>query len=518
MISLGQTMVSLELRDAFKDGVALRIGTRAFDILQMLIQHQGQLVSKEVILQTVWPDTVVEENNLQVHISALRKALGDDRDCIRTIAGRGYVLLGSDEQGRSDDAATDAAHLLPTMPVACTRNRLPTRVALLGRDGLLEETATALAVEGALITLVGPGGVGKTAMAVELGQRLVDGDQAVYFASLAQVHCAELLVDVLAGALGINAGMNASFNAVGTEPPLQTLIDHLARQPGLIILDNCEHLIEGVASLVETLISAMPWLRILATSREPLRIVGERSQQVPPLDAPAPQATRDAILRSASAQLFLSHWRALDSHVVVSGDTDLDDFSIELIGDVCRRLDGMPLALEMAAVRACALGLYQLVASLDGSIHLLTASVRTAPARQQTLLALHDWSDRQLSRDERRVLHKLARIEGRFTLDHACEALQCATLDRACVMACIVRLAFKSLLMVSVQEPFRFYRMLSTTRACLLIDCAEGPLCAGVKYSLKGQDSLQALAGLQAVPAGIDGYHARYQRTLAVGR
>lgn len=511
MISLGQTMVSLELRDAFKDGVALRIGTRAFDILQILIQYQGQLVSKEAILQTVWPDTVVEENNLQVHISALRKALANDRDCIRTIPGRGYVLLGGEEQGLQviDDPLADSAHCAAVVPAACKSNRLPVRVALLGRDALLADLSQGLRRGNGLVTLVGPGGVGKTALAVELGQRLVDNDQAVYFVSLAQVHCGELLLEALTCALGID-GQPA--------PVLQTLIEHLALNPGLMILDNCEHLIESVASLVEALMGALPTLCILATSREPLRIVGERSQQVPPLDAPVPQACREAILRSASAQLFLSHWRALDSHVVVSGDADLDNFSIELIGEVCRRLDGMPLALEMAAVRACALGLYQLIASLDGSVHLLTASVRTAPARQQTLLALHDWSERQLSQDERMVLRKLARIEGRFTLEHACEALQCSALDRAGVMACVVRLAFKSLLMVSVQGPFRFYRMLSTTRACLLMEGADTPVMNAVKYHLRGQDALQALAGLQAVPAGFDGYHARYQRTLNVGR
>jgi predicted ATPase/DNA-binding winged helix-turn-helix (wHTH) protein len=503
-------MVSLDLRDLFKDGVALRIGTRAFDILELLIRHQGQLVSKEQILQRVWPETVVEENNLQVHISALRKALGSDRDLIRTIPGRGYLLLGG-EGGVVDAVEPEETPTTQWQP-ASHGNRLPAGVELVGRDALLGELNAALSDHHALITLIGPGGVGKTSLAVELGrQRLNDPSSAVYFVALAELEHPESLLDTFFQALGID---------VCAGDPLAFLIQQLSQRSGLLILDNCEHLIDQVAALVEAILRGAPGVRILATSREPLRIGGERSLQVPPLTSPEPDASRDAILHSDSAQLFLRHWRALDYQVASTSDAELDDYSIDLVGEVCRRLDGIPLALEMAAARACALGLYQLVESLDESMHLLSASLRTAPPRQQTMQASLFWSYRLLSRDERTVLRQLADLDGRFTLEQACNALQCATLARSCVMDCMVRLATKSLLMVSAQGPFRFYRMLAATRICLRLGLGSERASEAHDPDPRGLDVPASLANLRAaraVPGGPDGYHARHQRALAVG-
>jgi predicted ATPase/DNA-binding winged helix-turn-helix (wHTH) protein len=514
MISVGQASVSLELRDVFKDGVALRLGTRAFDILELLVLHQGQLVSKEQILQQVWPDTVVEENNLQVHISALRKALGSDRDLIRTVPGRGYLLLGG-EGGVAETSAQACA----VQPPAFGVQRLPAAVELVDRQPLLDEIDSALNDGAALITLIGPGGVGKTSLAVALGRQrlqttsLAASSMPVCFVPLAQLHCSESPTQALATSLGVERSAN--------QPLQQALVEHLERNPGLIILDNCEHLIDQVAELAQNLLLGAPSVRILATSREPLRIAGERSLRVPPLSSPEPCANRQAILQSGSAQLFLRHWRALDCQMAATCDEELDDYSVELVGEVCRRLDGIPLALEMAAARACALGLFQLIQSLDDSVHLLSASLRTAPPRQQTLQSSLAWSYRLLDQEERTVLRLLADLDGRFTLDQACSALQCATLDRPCIMDCMVRLATKSMLMVSAQGPFRFYRMLNATRACLRtghLHALEGQTLRPDPSSRQASATLASLQSVSTVPMGPDGYHARHQRALAVGR
>ncbi|MFJ3485247.1 ATP-binding protein [Pseudomonas sp. NPDC090202] len=489
----------------------MRVGTRAFDILELLIRCQGQLVSKEQILQRVWPDTVVEENNLQVHISALRKVLGPDRDLIRTIPGRGYLLVGGDG-GFVDSAFSGQLHEHHGA-VLDNHSRMPAAVELLGREGLLEELTAALGEEGALVTLLGPGGVGKTALAAEVARRGFEGkNQPVYFVPLAQLQCGELLLDTLGNALNLECAAADSL--------LQSVVQRLVQQPGLIVLDNCEHLIDRVAALVELLRRIVPTLRVIATSREPLRVAGERSVQVPPLEFANASAERAAILASTSAQLFLRHWRALDSHTAHGGDGALDDYSVELVGEVCRRLEGIPLGLEMAAARACALGLYQLLSSLDDSIHLLSASLRTAPPRHQTLQASVQWGYRLLSADERTVLRSLAGLDGRFTLEQACDSMQRTGLARPAIMDCVVRLATKSWLMVSVQGPYRFYRMPAATRACLLAANIQEPLGEVLRPALQELDA-PTLASLQvprAVPIGPDGYHARHQRALATGR
>jgi len=516
MINLGQTRVSLEQRELFKDGAALRVGARAFDILELLIRCQGRLVTKDEILHCVWPQTVVEENNLQVHISALRKALGDDRDLIRTIAGRGYVLLGAG--GPEPDVAS--ARAFGQKPLQ-TESMLPASAPLIGRELLFNEVCQALSVR-ALVTLTGPGGVGKTALATEVAQCFVTTQAAsVYFVSLAELNGPVLLMEAMANALGIDCA--------DADPTLETLVTHLAGQPCLIVLDNCEHMIEAVASLVEALIHQCSSLTLLATSREPLRIAHERSVRVPALQLPEAGADRESILASASVRLFSMHMRALDGTVAhrrlcPDADSTLDDQSIELMGQICRRLEGQPLALQMAAARACGLGLYELIGSLDDNLHLLSSGLRTAPARHQTLQASLIWSLRLLEDDELAVLERLSQVQGRFTLDLACDAVQGRDIPRSRVLDCIIGLALKSLLNVTADGPFRLYSVPASTRA--FIKCAlQGPTQT-LPPNLDGALAHKHASGLSLAdfqsgtsgPAGPNGYHARHQRVLAASQ
>jgi predicted ATPase/DNA-binding winged helix-turn-helix (wHTH) protein len=524
MISLGQASVSLELREVFRSGVPLRVGTRAFDILELLISCPGQLVTKDEILQRVWPDTVVEENNLQVHISALRKALGADRDLIRTIPGRGYILIcGEDESSLLASQPQDAKPDVPlasSLSAAMSRtSELPHDVALVGREEALEEICEGLLTD-SLMSLVGAGGIGKTSLAVAVAHHLSLTDSLhVCFVPLASITCAERIVEALAFALDLDVRQGQSM--------IDAIVDCVDQRNRLIILDNCEHLIEAVAAVCEHLLHRCPSLRILTTSREPLRISRERTISVAPLVIPGLDAERCEVLQSGAAQLFLMRLRALDSRFPADDSVAFDDQSVALVGQVCRALDGIPLALEMAASRAAALGLFELAGSLKDNLHLLSGGLRSAPQRHQSMEASVEWSYRLLNPDERTVLGCLGGLAGCFSLDQACEAAQTAAMPRARVMDGIVGLAQKSLLVINADGPFRFYRLLGATRAWILgrkgIQRKEG--ASGLD---SGHDSrrmtahtrVASLATLMAShpPREVDHFHLNHQRVLAASQ
>lgn len=521
MISIGQACVSLELREVFRSGVPLRVGTRAFDILELLITCPGRLVSKDEILQRVWPDTVVEENNLQVHVSALRKALGEDRDLIRTIPGRGYMLVGG--EGESALAVADHKDPLTVGSFGTSMLRkhdLPHNVPLIGRETALEEVCEAL-LSSALVSLVGAGGIGKTSLAVAVAHHLSLTDSLhVCFVPLAHITCPERIVESLAFALDLVVLPGSS--------PMEAIVEHLGQQNRLVILDNGEHLIDAVAAVSEHLLRSCPSLRILITSREPLRIGGERTLNVAPLVIPEQDAGRHEILQSGSAQLFMTRLRALDSYFPTENMESLDEQSVALIAQVCRYLDGIPLALEMAAARAATLGLFELLQSLQHSPHLLSGGLRSAPDRHQSLVASVEWSYRLLSPDERVVLERLGRFEDRFTLAQACERAQSLALPQGRVMDCIVSLAQKSLLLIAAEGPFRFYRLLRATRSWLMETISE---LTGDKGSRQGTcqyhhhsvrpASTASVATLRAVSKGLhdsDYFHINHQRILATSQ
>ena len=517
MISLGQARVSLELRDVFRHGVPLRVGTRAFDILELLVSRPGQLVSKDDILRRVWPDTVVEENNLQVHVSALRKALGADRDLIRTIPGRGYMLICSEEHCRLTAAAQQPERPVMSSLAATVirKHELPPTVALIGRDGVADSICDGLRQD-ALISLVGAGGIGKTALAVAVAHQLaLTASHEVCFVALACVERPERIVDAIAQALDLPATAGV--------PAFEAIVAGLEGHDCLLVLDNCEHLIEEVASVCAQLLSRCARLRMLTTSREPMRISGERTLNVPPLQVPAIESDCEHVLQSGSAQLFLLRLRALDSSFPVGNCQGLDVHNVALIAHVCRQLDGIPLALEMAATRAAALGLTGLLETLQHSPHSLSGGLRSAPLRHQTLVASAQWSYRLLSAQEQVVLARLARLETRFTLDQACLVAQAKDLLRGQVMDCIVSLAQKSLLMVSPEGPSRFYRLLGVTRSWLMERAGEGR-DAGKAHEvvrhetdLSRPDPTASVATLRASrePMSPDYFHVRHQRVLA---
>lgn len=444
MIRIGPLQVFLEKREIQANGQPVRIGSRAFDILELLILANGALVSKDAIMQRVWPRTVVEENNLQVHIAALRKALADHRDLIVTVPGRGYRLAVR----RHDDAPVPRDEAPPALRLAAAAS------VLIGRERTIAEVIAALDAA-RVVTLVGAGGIGKTRVAVEVAQqvaaRFADG---IAFVPLAAVSDPRFVPDAIAAALGI-------AEPTGTAT-LETVAAHLAERRMLLVFDNCEHVIDAVAQVADALADAHPDLRILATSREALRIRGEWLRPVPPLNVPGDDDCGDAILATSAVQLFVARARSADQGF------PLDPRSLLLIAAICRRLDGLPLAIELAAARAALLGVEVLATHLDDHFRLLTGGFRTALPRHQTLQAMYDWSYRLLGDHERMLLRWLGVFRDSFSLEAVEDVVEGKGLSETDILDAIAGLVSKSLLIREDAHGAPRYRLLATTRAYAL--------------------------------------------------
>lgn len=411
----------------------VRIGSRALDILQVLIRQPGEIIGKDRIIAQVWGDTVVEEINLRVHIAALRRALGEGRTGERYIANvplRGYGFVGVVE---SVVAPAQAVQL----PCEVRASNLPILLmGLVGRQALLARVVKQMPAT-RLMTLVGPGGMGKTSLAIHAAEQLGKHFSQVRFLDL-----------------------SADPDGVSLSQSLAILLREPSYEPTLLLLDNCEHLAERCAEAVEHLLRLHPVLSILATSREPLRAEGERVVRLPPLEVPAQDNAPLALAMCSSAvQLFVMRARE------VCDRFELKPSQVRAIIDICRRLDGIPLAIEMAARQVGILGLAGLPALLDTPMHLLMPGRRTAPARQQSLRATYDWSYGLLDVAEQRCLRLLAQLGEDFTLDAAVASLDGDRLCRECAFATVRQLADKSLLWVEQGECEVRYRVPNTARA-----------------------------------------------------
>ncbi|WP_150709249.1 ATP-binding protein [Pseudomonas fluorescens] len=420
----------------------LRMGGRALDILQVLVQCAGEVVSKDELIRRVWPTSVVEEINLRVHIAALRRALGDGQNGQRYIVNipqRGYSFIAAVQRvPASTLASIDTAHK--------PQHNLPARLTpVTGRDSIVGSLVRQLPVR-RFMTLVGPGGIGKTTVALRVAELLLQHYRdGVWLVDLAAIDDPAQVVDQLTRTLELEVG---------------TTLDALTRRHTLLVLDNCEHLLERCRTLVEALLHTAPRLSILVTSREPLQALGETVQRLSPLAVPPASALHSVAeaMGYSAVQLFVSRARARQQGFV------LREQDIEVVGDICRRLDGLPLAIELAAAQIDALALVGLQAQLDNCLQLLTQGRRTAVARHQTLKAALDWSYEQLSPLEQTVLQRLAVFKMAFTLDAAIGVICCAVLLPGRLIEGVESLALKSLLSMEQGGGLTLYRFLNTTR------------------------------------------------------
>ncbi len=431
-------------RTLLRDGSPVRIGGRAFDILAALAQRPGEILSKAELTRLVWPDIFVDEGNLRVNIAALQKVLGrtqDGRRYIANVPGRGYSLV---------------FHAEPVRLEAPTNLRLPIPLAsIIGRDADVER-ATSLLGQHRLVTIAGPGGIGKTTVAVAAAWRIATEFQdGVYFISLASVASASLVPSALATVLRV---------PVLTEEPTEMLIEHLRTKRALILLDGCEHVVAATATLAEALLKSAAFLRILATSREPLRAEGERLSRLAPLEIPGKVGELGAreALRFSAVELFA------DRAAAVLDDFELHDGIAHDVVTICRRLDGIPLAIELAAARLDLFSVQALAKEISNLFEVLTVGRRTALPHHQTLRAALDWSYAFLSPEEQNVLSRLAVIPSLFGFKAALAIASADEKDGPTVTMLFSSLVAKSLISVTGQGLVTRYCLLDTMRAYAL--------------------------------------------------
>jgi non-specific serine/threonine protein kinase len=436
-----------------REGTLTPLGPRAIRVLGTLVAHAGGYVSKAKLLDTAWPGVVVEEGNLAVQVAAIRRVLaqapGAER-WIETLPRRGYRFVGPvRELADERPAASDSK--LTNLPEALT--------SFIGREREMVEVKRLLAGK-RLVTITGAGGIGKTRLAMQAAAEVVDayGD-GVWLAEFASIRDPSLVATTIAQTLGVP-------ERAGT-PATELLCAHLKSRQVLLILDNCEHLLDSCAHLVNTLLPGAKGTTILATSREPLRVAGEQTYALPPLSLPESGAKAEAIRESEAVQLFVERVQRQLPEFELAGRS-------AAVAGICTHLDGIPLALELAAARTRSLSVEQINERLGDRFRLLTSGSRTALPRQQTLRATLDWSYDLLTEDERVVLRRLSVFPGSFNVDAASAVASDAGIDGFAVIDLLSRLVERSLVVADTSSGDTRYRMLETTRAYGLEKLAEG--------------------------------------------
>ncbi len=485
----GDTVIDAAERHVKVGGRPAKLGARAFDLLLALVERRDRVVAKNELLDIVWPKLVVEENNLQVQVGALRKLLGPH--AIATIPGRGYrfaqPLAEDDPAASNPDAAPASA------PVSVRNGNLPAVTPpLFGRAADLAEVARLVDAH-RLVSIVGAGGIGKTALALavaaSLRERFPDG---AWWIELAALTDGSLVAATVARTVGVGLAPD--------RPAAEALATALADSRLLLALDNCEHLLDAIAPVVEALVNRAPGVRILVTSQETLKAAAEHAYRLGTLAVPGPDATFADAERCGAVALFVERAAAADPRFRLTADT------LPAVADVCARLDGIPLAIELAAARVPLLGVDGLRARLDERFRLLTAGARTVLRRHQTLRAALEWSHGLLGAQEQVVFRRLGACAGGFTLEFAQQVAADATLDEWAVLDALGQLVDKSLVIAEGAGVPR-YRLLETTRAYAV----ERLAASGEMPAVLRQHAQVVVALLQRLGAG----HLSFDRAHA---
>jgi len=444
-----------------KSDEPLQLGGRALDILITLVERAGEVVTRKELISRVWPDVIVEEANLRVHVAGLRKALGDGHDGARYVAnvpGRGYCFVAPVTRSASQRALLQARP-----PVTDRLRKLPARLTrMIGRDDTVRALSAELMTR-RFVSIVGPGGMGKTTVAVWIAHALIDDFAgAVFFVDLGALTDPGLVPTAVASALGF---------MMQAQDPFLSLLTFLGERRVLLVLDNCEHVIDAAAALAERVVSDAPRANILATSREALRVEGDHVHLLYPLDRPL-----DEVGLTASEALKFSAVQLIMERAAASGNrAELSDADAPVVARICRRLDGIALAVELAAGRVSSHGIRGTAELLDNRFKLLWQGRRTALPRHQTLNAMLDWSYNLLGQRDKLVLCRLSVFVGVFTLKAALSVAGADANDADAADA-VASLVAKSLISTSTIGESTYYRLLDTTQAYAadkLAECGE---------------------------------------------
>jgi predicted ATPase/DNA-binding winged helix-turn-helix (wHTH) protein len=455
VIAFGPFRVARSLRRVFEGAEPIRLGGRAFDILLALVDRPGQTLSNEELISLAWPETAVDSANLRVQVRALRRALGDGHAGARYIVNvplRGYCFVAPVSRDAaalpsreviSDAEAADA----PDLPLPLGR--------LVGRADAVLALAAQVRTRRS-VTIVGPAGTGKSAIALAVAERVASGyADGVRFVDLAPLADPTLVPSAIATALGI---------PLAAPEQLPALVRAVADRELLLVLDNCEHLVGAVAQLAEVVLRGAPRVALLSTSREALRVPGEWVSRLPclPFPPPEPPPTAAEALEFPAVELFVERAAAsFDGFVLTDDDAPI-------VAELCRKLDGIPLAIELAAARLDSSSVKELAARLDDRFRFLMRGRRTALPRQQTLRGAMDWSYGTLSSDQQRALRLLATFPGGFDVDGAATMTAESGGRAVAALSEVADLIEKSLITADVRGDKVQYRLLATTRAYAL--------------------------------------------------
>ncbi|MDC3740033.1 winged helix-turn-helix domain-containing protein [Pseudomonas syringae pv. syringae] len=429
-----------------KDSQPVPLGSRAMALLVAFAKRPGELLEKAELLTLAWPRAVVEECNLRAQIVALRRALDAEENYIVTVPGRGYRFVAPVSVQSAVRPEPAAQVDTPVSLSVTTINR-----QVLGRDELIAQLSE-LTLSRRLLTLSGPGGVGKTTVALALADSLAaQSGLSTAFVDLTPVNGTQPILGRIASALGLSAE---------NEQPLHDIPPSLVGRPQLLVLDNCEHVLDETAAAVEALLANAPLCCIVVTSREPLRAQGEWVHELGPLQVPDEHEALTAAqaMGYSGVALFVTRAREQDPEFA------FNDGDAETVAAICRKLDGNPLAIELAAARARTFGIHDLVGLLDGSFRLQMTGLRTALPRQRSLSATLDWTYGMLTGHEQALLRQLSIFNGSFTIDGAMAIVNIGLPDVRMTLPMLESLLEKSLLGTFDHSQGKRFRLLETTR------------------------------------------------------